>query len=479
VANAPGAGPTTGPMTVTVPVPGGLTLESASGPGWTCSTANATATCSRSDPLQPGSSYPPLTVNVDAGPEALGQIPVTVTGSTPGDANPQSLTGIDVISAIPLPPDLSMNVTSSGPFTAGGTGQYDMTVSNADGAGPTNGTVTAILTVPAGVTVSSAAGTGWTCSVSGVTVTCTRPGTGTDALGGGSSYPPVQVTVAIPSGASGTVNATASAGTAGNTGTPGETAQTPVTITQPSGTGGQSSGTGGQPSGTGGQPSGTGGQPSGTGGQPSGTGGQLPPQVTASVTPPVGGLTGGQPGTYTITVSNAPGAGPAAGPQTVTFDIPSAVTVTAAGGDGWSCSQSGKVITCTAPGTLQPGASLPPLQIEAETPASIQGTVTVTTSVQSPGNGATTGTQVSTLTQVTAAPANPGGTGGTNPAGNGSCPTNSSTGAVCISVGSGVGGGSVNVNAGGQLTASAGSGIGGVPDCGVNSSGIYVCYTGN
>jgi hypothetical protein len=113
-------------------------------------------------------------------------------------------------------PALSMTVTPQGSFTAGGTGSYQLTVSNAPSAGPTTGTVTETFGVPAGQTVTSATGTGWTCGTSGQTVTCTRPGQGDDALPPGSSYPPVTIATTIASSASGQANVTVSVNTPGD-----------------------------------------------------------------------------------------------------------------------------------------------------------------------------------------------------------------------------------------------------------------------
>ena len=59
VSNAANAGPSIGTVTVSETVPPGLTFVSMSGAGWTCAT-----TCTRSDALNPGSSYPPITVTV-------------------------------------------------------------------------------------------------------------------------------------------------------------------------------------------------------------------------------------------------------------------------------------------------------------------------------------------------------------------------------------------------------------------------------
>jgi len=64
VSNQGGAGPTSGTVSV-IDVSGeGLTVVSMAGTGWTCTTL-ATPTCTRSDPLAAGGSYPPITATVN------------------------------------------------------------------------------------------------------------------------------------------------------------------------------------------------------------------------------------------------------------------------------------------------------------------------------------------------------------------------------------------------------------------------------
>ena len=56
---------TIGVVTLTDTVPTGLTPTAASGAGWTCGINGATVTCTRSDALAPGASYPPVTITVE------------------------------------------------------------------------------------------------------------------------------------------------------------------------------------------------------------------------------------------------------------------------------------------------------------------------------------------------------------------------------------------------------------------------------
>jgi peptidoglycan/xylan/chitin deacetylase (PgdA/CDA1 family) len=69
VANVSGE-PTDGsPVTVTDPIPAGLTATAAGGSGWACTVAR-TVRCTRSDVLSPRSSYPPIAITVDVAADA-------------------------------------------------------------------------------------------------------------------------------------------------------------------------------------------------------------------------------------------------------------------------------------------------------------------------------------------------------------------------------------------------------------------------
>ena len=89
---------------------------------------------------------------------------------------------------------LSIGSVHSGNFTQGQqSAMYTVTVSNAAGAMMTTGTVTATDTLPAGLTLLSMTGTGWSCTGN----TCTR----SDSIAGGTSYAPITVTVKVASNA--------------------------------------------------------------------------------------------------------------------------------------------------------------------------------------------------------------------------------------------------------------------------------------
>jgi uncharacterized protein (TIGR03437 family) len=101
---------------------------------------------------------------------------------------------VSTTQAGPSPVLLQIKASHAGNFTQGQNGAtYNLTISNATGAGPTRGTVTVTENVPSGLTLVSMTGTGWTCSGN----SCTRG----DVLNPGSSYPPITVTVNVASNA--------------------------------------------------------------------------------------------------------------------------------------------------------------------------------------------------------------------------------------------------------------------------------------
>ena len=95
-------------------------------------------------------------------------------------------------------PDLRISKRSSSSFWRGqqAGANYIISVSNI-GSAPTNATVTVQDAVPAGLLPVSVAGTGWTCSIAGQSVSCARPGAAIDALAAGANYPDITITVSV------------------------------------------------------------------------------------------------------------------------------------------------------------------------------------------------------------------------------------------------------------------------------------------
>jgi uncharacterized repeat protein (TIGR01451 family) len=188
VSNAAGAGPTSGTVTITETTPSGLILVSMNGSGWTC----GGPTCTRTDTLAGGSSYPLVTVTVDVDATALSPQVNVVSLAGGGSA---TLTAMDSTIVDPAPV-LSIVKTHSGSFLPGQqNAAYTVTVSNAAGAGATSGTVMVTENIPLGLTLASMAGAGWACPSGGNT--CTR----SDSLAGGLSYPPITVLMDVKANA--------------------------------------------------------------------------------------------------------------------------------------------------------------------------------------------------------------------------------------------------------------------------------------
>ncbi len=180
---------TTGTVAVADSLPSGLTATAISGSGWSCTLGSLT--CTRSDALAAGSSYPPVTLTVDVDPGLSGMIVNSAAVSGGGEANTGNDVANDSTNLVP-PPDLTIAKTHSGNFAKGQVGAtFTITVSNV-GSGPTSGTVSVVDNLPAGLTATAMSGTGWSCNLA--TLTCTR----SDVLAAApAAYPPITVTVDV------------------------------------------------------------------------------------------------------------------------------------------------------------------------------------------------------------------------------------------------------------------------------------------
>jgi uncharacterized repeat protein (TIGR01451 family) len=126
-------------------------------------------------------------------------------------------------------PDLTITKSHSGDFTRGLTGTYTVTVTNS-GTASTSGSVTVTDVLPAGLTVSTLTGTGWTCNTA--TASCVR----SDALSAGSSYPAISLVVNVGAATAASVTNTASVSGGGETNTGNNSASDPTTVVSNSAT---------------------------------------------------------------------------------------------------------------------------------------------------------------------------------------------------------------------------------------------------
>jgi len=81
-----GGGFTSGTATVSDTLPGGLTATSFGGSGWTCSPLPALS-CSRSDVLGAGNSYPDITLVVNVAPDAPASLTNTAAVAGGGESD--------------------------------------------------------------------------------------------------------------------------------------------------------------------------------------------------------------------------------------------------------------------------------------------------------------------------------------------------------------------------------------------------------
>jgi len=323
VTNA-GSSPTDGStVTVVDTLPAGLTATSIGGAsGWACDLP--TLTCTISDVLGSGQSYPLIGVFVaidgDAPPSVINRAAVSGGGDNDGNNN----TAQDVTTIAPTAPDLVIAKTHSGKFVQGGVGAYTLIVTN-NGSNPTDGskTVTVTDTLPPGLTAATPtaiSGTGWTC-VQTTPLTCTR----SDTLPGHASYSPITVNVSVDPQAAPLVTNTAYVSGGGETNTGNDSAQDQTVVTSPPGS---------------------------------------PADLIIQKTHISGSFVKGGTGTYTITVSNA-GGSVTSGTVTVTDTLPTGLTATQAAGASWSCSVDTNTnsVTCSRADALGKGASYPAITV--------------------------------------------------------------------------------------------------------------------
>ena len=187
-----GPGPTVGQVSVTDSLPVGLTATGFSGTGWSC--VLGTLTCTRSDVLNAGNSYPALTLTVNVASNAAASVTNSVIVSGGGELNTSNNSAGDPTTVIQLP-DLAVTKTHTGHFTRGQTSMYTITVSNAGSTAATGG-VTVTDALPAGLTAVAISGAGWTCTLD--PLSCGRA----ESLAAGESYPPIILTVNVATDAS-------------------------------------------------------------------------------------------------------------------------------------------------------------------------------------------------------------------------------------------------------------------------------------
>lgn len=112
-----GEGSTSGVVSVVDSLPAGLTATEMSGVGWTCDVA--TLTCTRSDELVSGASYPDITVTVKVEHNAVASVTNTATVSTIGDSDLSNNSANDPTTVVQLPSIQTVMALTDGVYRAG------------------------------------------------------------------------------------------------------------------------------------------------------------------------------------------------------------------------------------------------------------------------------------------------------------------------------------------------------------------------
>jgi len=323
-----------GIVTVTDTLPGGLTATKIDGSGWSC--ALATLTCTRSDALAAGTSYAVITLTVDVAGNAATMLTNHATVSGGGEANTGNDGASDPTTVIQKVPDLSIDVFHSGTWSEGDVGKtYSLRVDNSNiGGFSTDGsTVTVVDSLPTGLTATAISGTGWSCTLG--TLTCTRG----DALANAASYAPITVTVDVANNAPANITNTATVAGGGETYTANDSASDPTKTLQ----------------------------------------------ADLVLTKTHGGIW--NPGdvgkTYSLTVSNAGAAATNGSVVTVVDTLPVGLTATAMAGAGWSCTLG--TLTCTRSDVLAANASYPSITLTVDVANNAKALVTNTATVAGGG----------------------------------------------------------------------------------------------
>lgn len=318
-------------VTVVDDLPSGTTLAGTSGSGWTSTASGGTVTCEHpnSSGLAGGDCLPPLTLSLDVGtqdevgPEIANC--VTVEQGDPDLGHKQDCVKVP-IEQNGGECDLGITKSYDGDvILSGSTATFEIEVCN-DGDGHCTDPVTVVDGLPSGVTFDSGSGTGWTCTQSGGAVVCTHSNSG--GLAPGDCLPILELTVAVGSMEE-TGDQIRNCATLKTDNVNPENDTDCVSVPVRPGEG----------------------------------------ECDLAVTKIYDGdvITEASAATFEIEVCNV-GDGSCTEPVTVVDGLPSGVTFDTGSGTGWSCTESGGIVTCTHPnsGGLASGDCLPILELNVQ-----------------------------------------------------------------------------------------------------------------
>src|SRR5438067_933266 len=344
VSNAGGSA-TSGTTTITDTLPAGLTPTAASGTGWSCGITAQTVTCTSTNVVAAGGSFPPISITVNVGQAAASSLTNTASVSGGGEINTANDSASDVTNVVSRADIAVAKIASSGTVTVGSNVDFTVTVTN---NGPSDATGVQITDqLPAGVTFVSAT----------PSVGTYNSGTGLWNIGGLAGAASATLTLTATVTATGSITNTAS--------------KTAETETDPDLANDSASAT---------------------------ITGQAADLTIAKSH--VGSFIRGSTGSYSLTVSNA-GSVASTGLVTVTDTLPAGLTPSVASGTGWSCGIAAQTVTCTRSDALAAAGSYPVITITVAVGQAAATPRTNTASVSGGGEINSGNDSASDLTTVT------------------------------------------------------------------------------
>jgi uncharacterized repeat protein (TIGR01451 family) len=190
-------------ITIADTLPANYSFVSASGTGWTCTNSGQTVECLRPGGAGTGGdiALPPVTITATVVSPGTPVNTATIAAEGPVDPNPGNNTANDGGATI-VDPTIDLAAIKIGPnpnlTVVGNSYTFRLRARNL-GTAPFFGTVELEDTLPAGLTVTAAAGAGWTCSpalplAGPASLFCTRVYTQASPLNPGAATPDVVLT---------------------------------------------------------------------------------------------------------------------------------------------------------------------------------------------------------------------------------------------------------------------------------------------
>jgi uncharacterized repeat protein (TIGR01451 family) len=338
------AGPGTATsITVVDQLPSGLTFQSASGSGWSCGFASGTVTCLMASLAQGATSNITILVTAPStGRTLTNTATVSSTRADPNTGNNTAAIQTTVLTASDL---VVSQVDTPDPALPSSVITYTISVSN-QGL-ETASFITVTDQLPAGTSLLSFSGSGWTCAAGGGAVTCTRPSLPVGAA------PNIVLTLTAP-GSIGVITNTVSITAATNDVNPSNnTSEAQTTIAT-----------------------------------------DVDLAITQTDSPDPAGMNDSL--TYVIRVTNN---GPSPANSVTMLDtFPTGTTFISASGVNWTCNRSGNVVTCSLP-SLAIGAA-PDITLVVRAPnsgASLTNTVQVSSATSESNLSNNTATETTTV----------------------------------------------------------------------------------